>query len=117
LDRFGRVVDQRWVDGSTGTALDRFRYGYDRNGNRLWRDNLVNGAFGELYAYDDLGQLTSFQRGTLNASRDGISGTPSRSQSWDHDALGNFDSVTTDGIGQSRSHNKQNEVTSVSGAT
>src|SRR5262249_38701669 len=26
LDRFGRVVDQRWIVTSTGTATDRFKY-------------------------------------------------------------------------------------------
>jgi hypothetical protein len=38
LDRFDRVVDQRWYNDSTYT--DRFQYGYDRNSNRLYRDNL-----------------------------------------------------------------------------
>jgi hypothetical protein len=28
LDRFGRVVDQRWLDPTTGTATDRFQYAY-----------------------------------------------------------------------------------------
>jgi len=45
------------------------------------------------------------------------SGTASRTRSFDHDALGNFDSVTTNGTALTRSHNKQNEVTAVSGAT
>src|SRR5205807_392274 len=72
LDRFGRVVDQRWIKTSTGTATDRFKYGYDRDGNPLYRDNLVNTAFGELYhadgssnGYDQLNQLSAFARGTL----------------------------------------------------
>jgi hypothetical protein len=31
LDRFGRVVDQRWIPASSPTApTDRFQYGYDR---------------------------------------------------------------------------------------
>src|SRR5262249_21658513 len=34
LDRFGRVDDQRWLKTSTGTATDRFQYGYDRDSNR-----------------------------------------------------------------------------------
>jgi hypothetical protein len=57
-------------------------------------------------------------RGTLNANKDGISGSPSRSQDWDYDGLGNWDSLTTDGgAAQTRGHNKQNEITSISGAT
>ena len=32
LDRFGRVVDQRWTQGTTATSpvLDRYGYTYDR---------------------------------------------------------------------------------------
>lgn len=26
-DRFGRVVDQRWIVASSGTATDRFKFG------------------------------------------------------------------------------------------
>jgi RHS repeat-associated protein len=116
LDRFGRVADQRWTT-SGGTAKDRWQYGHDRNGNRLYKENLVDSTRSELYAYDGLNQLTSFSRGTLNGTKDGISGTPSRTQSWDYDGLGNFDNQTTDGTGQARTHNKQNEITSIANAT
>src|SRR5207248_11205785 len=49
LDRFGRVVDQRWVVASTGAATNRFQYGYDRDGNVLYKKNVVNTAMSELY--------------------------------------------------------------------
>ena len=117
LDRFDRVRDQRWIKTSTGTATDRFEYGYDRAGDRTYRDNLVNTAFGELYAYDGTGQVTSFARGTLNGTKTAITGTANRTQGWDTDAAGNWDGVTTDGTAQSRTANRQNEVTAVSGAT
>ncbi|MBX9582001.1 MAG: hypothetical protein K2X87_16980 [Gemmataceae bacterium] len=117
LDRFGREVDQRWIKTSSGTATDRFQYGYDRDANRIYRDNLVNTAFGELYGYDGTGQVTSFARGTLNAGKTAISGTASRTQTWDYDAAGNWDSVTTNGTAQTRTANKQNEITAISGAT
>jgi RHS repeat-associated protein len=123
LDRFGRIVDQRWLVTSTGTATDRFQYGYDRDSNRLYRSNLVNSAFSELYhangsgnGYDNLNQLTVFARGTLNGSNDTIA-SPSHRLSWSLDALGNFSSVTTDGTPQSRTHNQQNQVTAVGSAT
>ena len=80
----------------------------NRDSNRLYKENLL--------AYDGLNQLTSFSRGTLNGTKDGISGTASRTQAWDVDAAGNFDSVTTNGTAVTRGHNKQNEITSVSGA-
>ena len=116
MDQFGRVIDQRWTT-SGGTTADRFAYGYDRDGNRLYKQNLVSTSNSELYSYDGLNQLSAFQRGTLNAAKTALTGTASRSQSWDFDALGNFDSQTTDGTTQTRTANKQNEITSISGAT
>jgi RHS repeat-associated protein len=103
LDRFGRVIDQNWVNATTGQSTDRFQYGYDRDSNRLSRTNVVDAAFTEQYQYDNLNQLTNFQRG-------------SHSQNWSLDALGNWNSVTTDGTTQTRSTNQQNELTTISGA-
>ncbi|MCS7022805.1 MAG: hypothetical protein NZU63_13380, partial [Gemmataceae bacterium] len=103
LDRFGRIVDQRWLKSSDGSAIDRLQYSYDRNGNRLSRTNLLDAAFSESYSYDNLNQLIGFTRG-------------SHSRSWDYDAQGNWQSVTTDGSTQTRSHNAQNEITGISGA-
>jgi hypothetical protein len=34
LDRFGRVVEQKWTDGAGATILDHFSYTYDRAGSR-----------------------------------------------------------------------------------
>src|SRR5262249_48896122 len=101
LDRFGRVRDQRWLKtNAVITTLDDFVYGYDPDGNRLYRDNLVNANFGELYhangaanGYDGLNQLVAFSRGALNATKDTIANAP-HSQSWVLDALGNWSSVT-----------------------
>lgn len=117
LDLFGRVIDQRWLNPTSGTATDRFGYDYDLLGNRVYRDNLVNTAFGELYAYDAMNQLVSFDRGTLNGTKTGLTGAASRAQDWDYDAVGNLDSVTTNGTAQSRTANRQNEITSIGGAT
>ena len=67
LDRFGRIADQRWVDSSSsGVDLDRYQYGHDRNGNRLYEENLLDSSKSELYhdggGYDKLDRLTSFAR-------------------------------------------------------
>jgi len=129
LDRFGRVVDQRWLNTGTGTATDRFKYGYDRDSNALYRTNEVNHNFDELYhasgpgnGYDQLNQLSGFLRGVLSASPSGggvldTVASPSNTVSWSPDALGNFSSVTTNGAAQTRTHNQQNQITSVSGLT
>jgi RHS repeat-associated protein len=131
LDRFGRVVDQRWVPTGGGTPLDRFQYGYDADGNALYRANLVTEGlvtplpFDELYhrttagsGYDGLNRLTDFSRGTLNASHDGLVGSATRTQSWQLDALGNWLTVasTPGGPTQARTHNAQNQISALSGA-
>ncbi len=115
-DFAGRVIDQRWTT-STPTAKDRFYYGYDRDSNRLYKENALSSTDSELYGYDNLNQITSMQRGTLNGTKTSLTGAATRSQSWDFDALGNFDSQTTNGTAQTRSHNKQNEITSIASAT
>jgi YD repeat-containing protein len=130
LDRFGRVVDQRWlVSNSTTNYADRFQYGFDRDSNRLYRNNLVNTAFGELYhtngpsgGYDGFNELTMFARGVLTASNppngplDTIT-SPAHSQGWTLDAMGNWSSFGSDATTQTRTHNQQNEITGVSGQT
>jgi RHS repeat-associated protein len=125
LDRFGRVVDQRWLNPSNPTMpTDRFLYGYDRDGNRLYRDNGVNQSFGEIYhanaagtGYDNLNQLTAFYRGQLSATKDTISGTPQHSQAWSLDVMGNWSQFNSDTTTQTRGANRQNETTFISGQT
>jgi len=127
LDRFDRVVDQRWRKTSDGTHTDRFGYGYDRDSNRLYRDSLLNDNFDELYhangstaGYDSLNQLIDIRRGALSdTNSDQIPDTvttASRSQGWAFDALGNWSTLTSDGTGVNRTHNKQNQVTQVGAA-
>jgi len=113
------VVDQRWINTSTNTATDRFQYGYDQDDNVLYKNNLVNSSFSELYhangssnGYDNLNQLVAFARGTLNGSNDTIS-SPTQSESWSMDALGNFTSVS----GTTETNNLQNEATGFGSAT
>jgi RHS repeat-associated protein len=103
LDRFGRVVDQLWINSNTGQVRDDFQYAYDRDSNALTKHNGVNPAFNEQYTYDNKNQLTSFVRGTYT-------------RSWGYDAQGNWNSVITNGTTQTRTNNAQNEYTSVSGA-
>jgi RHS repeat-associated protein len=109
LDRFGRVVDQRWTKGTTATSpvMDRYGYTCDRNSNRLTRSNALAAAFSETYSYDALNQLQSFAR----------TGGTTTSQQWQFDALGNWTNVTTNGVAQSRIANAQNELTQVGGSS
>ena len=123
LDRFGRIVEDAWINALSSTYTDDFKYGYDRDGNALYRLNAVNTAFSELYhpngsggSYDGFNQIKAFARGTLNGTNDTIT-SPSASQSFTTDSVGNFTNVTTNGTGQTRTSNAQNQLTSVSGAT
>jgi RHS repeat-associated protein len=137
LDRFDRVIDQFWKNTSSGATIDRIQQAYDRDGNVLYQNNLVNSAFSELFhgnsstsndnltAYDNLNRLNAYRRGTLTASGNNGSGVldtvttgnlntlASSSQSWTLDALGNWSSLTTDGTATSRTHNSKNEVAAV----
>ena len=137
LDRFGRLIDSRWISTGTspGQPTSRNQYGYDRAGQKLYANNLVNPAFSVLYhangaseasAYDAFGRMTATARGVLSAS--GSNGTtldtvatptdPTHganpvygTQEWDLDHLGNWDTVTSDGTTDTRTHNDQNELT------
>ena len=57
LDRFGRVIDNKWTNYNTSATLDQIKYTYDRASNRTSRENVVAKAqttpkyFDELYGY------------------------------------------------------------------
>jgi RHS repeat-associated protein len=103
LDRFGRVVEQRWDKASSPT--DQFQYSYDRDSNRLTKTLPLQPSKNETYGYDNLNQLTSFSQGTAHT------------QSWTLDAQGNWSTFTNDGTPQTRTHNRQNQVTTVGATT
>ena len=102
LDLFNRVIDQRWQNGITTTPadIDRYKYGYDLNSNRQWKQNVVgtpavSGGLDEYYTMDHLDRLTDMQRGVLNSTFTGITGPPSMEQQWTLDATGNWSQFTT----------------------
>ncbi len=131
LDRFGRVVNQLWVQN--GGATDSFQYGYDRDGNRVYRDNLLKPTFGEIYhaagvvdsydgqgnlatlGYDPLNEIAQFNRGTLTTDKTNLVGAASQNQAWSYDALGNWTSFTNGASTDNRSHNQQNQITGMAG--
>ena len=78
LDRFGRVVNQKWYDYGASATRDQYTYGYDRAGNRNYRENTGPAAKDEFYTYDGVYQLANFDRGNLNEGKTAISGTPAR---------------------------------------
>lgn len=136
LDRFGRVIDQNYVNTSTGVSTDRFQFAYDRDSNALYENNLLNSSFSELFhanstvsnddstAYDGLNRIVSFERGTLSASGNNGStldtvSSPTgffSSQSWNYNSVGSITSDTGARYGnETRTANAQNELTQVKG--
>jgi RHS repeat-associated protein len=123
LDRFDRVIDQRWRKTSDNSDRERVKYGFDRASNRLWRQNTV-AATGqdEYYSYDGLYQLKVLQRGTLNAGKTGITGTPVWEEDFAFDPTGNWNNYLTKvsgttSLNQNRTHNPANEIQTIAGSS
>ena len=100
----------------------RLEYGYDRSGNRLYRRDEVARSqtplakYDELYGYDGLNRLTSFDRGELNVGNTGLTGSPTLTQDWTLDGTGNwsgFSQTVQSPLTQTRTHNPVNEITGI----
>jgi RHS repeat-associated protein len=119
LDRFGRVVDHRWLKGSSD--IERVKYGYTLASLRKWRENTVaSSGQDELYTYDGLYQIKERQQGDLNAGKDTINGTPGEEEDWVYDASGNWKDYDrlesgSSAVNQTRTHNKANEMQTLDG--
>jgi len=103
LDRFGRVIDNKWINYSTSATLDEIKYTYDRASNRTTRENVVAKAqttpqyFDELYRYDGSNRLTQMQRGQL-AGTTSITNLQFQ-QDWGLDPTGNWKAFSEDSDG------------------
>ena len=126
-DRFGRVKDNYWYDYGSTTDVDRIKYGYDRAGNRIWRENTVAASYGkhfdELYEYDLIQRLKHMDRGGLNALKDAVTNLQF-AQCWKLDETGNWSNFREDDDGdsswdlaQSRTTNNVNEITNITETT
>ena len=122
LDRFGRIKDCRWRNTSEDTDIVRLEYGYDRDSNRLWRqDDIARSLsknFDELYTYDGLQRLKTMQRGLLDSGHTSIS-NQTYGQCWNLDATENWTGMkqaeggTDWTLEQSRTANMVNEITDI----
>jgi len=124
LDRFGRVKDCYWYNYGTSTDVDRIKYGYDRNGNRIWRENTVAASHGkdfdELHTYDLIDRLKTMDRGSLDSGHSTLDSLQF-AQDWSLDATGNWRSFRDDDDGdstwdlnQQRTANRVNEIADIS---
>ena len=131
LDRFGRVVNHPWINyGATPDEdVARIQHGYDRNSNRLWRQNDVARAlskkFDQQYTYDGLNRLTDAKTGLLNGSHLIPPGSDTAfQQKWSLDYVGNWSCFKQDDDGggtfdlkQTRRANPVNEITDIAATT
>jgi len=127
FDRFGRIKDNYWFDYGSSSDVDRIKYGYDRNGNRTYRENTVAASLGkyfdELYGYDFIDRLAAMDRGQLDNLKSQIQNLQF-AQDWALDAVGNWSGFKEDDDGsgtwdldQQRTANKVNEITDISEST
>ena len=108
-DAFGRMMNHRWKD-SNGNLLAGWHYDYDRLSNKKYQEDLASAGESELYAYDTVYRLDDFKRGQLNQNKDDIT-TPTRTQTWTLDPLGNWSETDVDSVTETRTHNAANELT------
>ena len=82
--------------------------------------NGVSANFSQLFSYDNLNRLTSYQRGILNSGHTSITTDNTlagSSQSWNLNAVGNQTSVTTDGTAKDNTVDSQNQLTANGSST
>ncbi len=123
LDRFGRIKDSYWYNYGTSADADRIKYGYDRAGSRIWRENTVARSqgkyFDEKYVYDQIHRLKDMSRGELGSGGSTLS-NKQFAQCWGLDETGNWSNFREDNTGagswtlnQSRTSNTVNEITDI----
>ncbi len=126
LDRFGRLVELRWQNTTLSSLVDRYGYGYDRNSNRTFRDNLTSANKDEVYTYDGLNQLKNMDRGNMVFPYTNPptiqEATPLAERDFTFDATGNWKGYVektsgTTGLNQSRTHNAANEIGTIGAST
>ena len=110
--------DQFWFNSAGGT-IARYQYGYDNDGNVLFKDDLTPGGsdHSAVYTYDALDRLESYTEGTFNTSTSSITGTPLATETWGLDSYGNWDVLTVDGTPMGSTINSQNELTAFNSNT
>ncbi len=105
LDRFGRVVEQKWTQA--GGTLDHFTMQHDYAGNLIQRHNVLRNA-NRSYGYDNLNRL-------LSSSETGSGASTAHNRYWDLDQLGNWEklrggSTASSSVLETRTFNQANEL-------
>jgi len=85
-------------------------YNYNADNTINSKEKMHAPGSSESYIYDSKNQLTGYKIGQLTA---GNIPNPSSETNYVFDPMGNWDSIATNGITQTRSHNPLNQATSI----
>lgn len=109
----GWVTDLNY--NKQGTQIVGFRYGFDKEGNRLYTDSLHDAPNSEQYVYDGKYRLLHFKLGILDQNK--TIQIPVTQTAYNLGPLGNWVEKTTDGIAENRTHNEMNEIKTIDGVS
>jgi RHS repeat-associated protein len=93
-----------------GRTFLQFAHDYDAEGNKRFEDKGHASNDSEAYQYDGVYRLIDYKVGALVGA---TVPAPVTQTGYDLDLLGNWNSRTTDGAVESRTHNAANEITAV----
>jgi len=96
------------------TRVAGFAYDYDKEGNKKYEERLHQSNRSEEYQYDDAYHLQEYKVGELVGSTVPVATTQTE---YNLDRTGNWDSKTTDGVTEVRTHNTVNEITAIDGVS
>jgi RHS repeat-associated protein len=125
LDRFGRLVETLWKTGNVEKI--HTTYGRNRVGGVTWKQNVLaheidpptveNTRQDQFYWYDGLQQVYQHQRGDLAGTAPNYTGITNLQQTevFSFDETGNWlsDYTTSPALSQTRTHNKANEIVTI----
>jgi RHS repeat-associated protein len=101
------------------TTFAGFTYAYDNEGNKQYELKSPNASQSECHSYDTTYRLTGYQSatpGSPNPCPVVPPPAPPTQIGYSLDPVGNWNSKTTNGVTQTRTHNSVNEITAI-GAT
>jgi RHS repeat-associated protein len=98
---------------SNASLIAGFNYAYDNEGNKFYEQKLDNPAHSEAYAYDALDRLTNYNVGMLSGL---VVPSPNLSKVWSLDPVGNWNTITSNGVPEVRTHGPANELLTDNGS-
>jgi len=90
-----------------------FSYAYDHEGNKLYEEKQDHLLHSEAYAYDAADRLTNYNVGALSGS---TIPAPTEAKAWYLDPLGNWNSVVSNSVTETRTHGPSNELLTDNGS-